>query len=205
MDPVNRRGFTLVEVIAAVALLVLTVAIDFASGRSARGQMTVHGVAAHLLADLRWARQRAAMLGVPMGVLIPTGQAASRSYAVIEADPDTPGAMLVERVADWTAGLRDAFLGVGTWTGLDFSWGAAPSGTRWEVETRTLLDRWMRTWAGRYLLFSPQSQVVSEAVPQAGGVRYLVVAAGMEPQGTAGSLWARLQPRQNFRLEAHRE
>jgi len=188
MKPVGpRRGFTLTEVLVTVLLLALSIGLGFSMATHARGRWTVRGVAVRLLADIRWARQRARATGLYAGIGLPAGDLACQQYAVVEADPRSPWLLRIVRLVDWSQTGEQVFL---------LPWGpgadAEPPAVRDSQDVARVLEAWQQDVPGRYLAFGPSGVPRTRDLPQDGqGGLALALVAGARVSGTAANrVWS---------------
>ena len=179
----KARGFTLPEILMATLLVGLTLGMGLLVSKAGTEDFTIRGLASQLVADLRFARARAAWGGRPVGLFLPGGAVASQGYALVEADTKSPGTMRVVQAQDWSALGKGSYVLTGRWESLPFATGPVSSGLRTDPVAEAALESWKGLVNGRYLVFSPDGSVHTSDFPRVGGDILLVVAAGCESTG----------------------
>lgn len=182
MSAKGRRGFTFVEIMIALVVLLIAVGIGFYSMASGRTRASVRSAAMEILADLRWARQHAIATLRPAGLMLGAGNC-SAAYAVMRASGVESNDPIVERKVDFGS-TESLFIFSGTWDELPFTADDAPFTGRPDGIGGPILDAWAARWPGHYVAFGSSGRVVSRGLQNAGGDRYVVVAAGGRVDGS---------------------
>ena len=203
----HSHGFTLLEITVIVALGVLFLAISFNALLSGRARGGPRAVAMQLLADLRWAQQRAVTQGRPWGLLLPNG-VLGQSYAIVGSDMNAPARMTVQRRVDGFEEFPAPVIFSGTWPEQPFAppaeaeaWGAP------DAVAASVVGQWLQPWPGRYVMFSASGALTAPALSHVAGQRFLVVSAGAVVDGdvlreTGPAYTIRISPLGEMSLES---
>ena len=171
---VTRRGYNLIELIIAVAVLAMTAALVYPRGNNTKDRLNTQMAAEQLVTRLRQTRQAAISKKVPTALAIPkTGNAAySNAGYILEGDnnPRAGESWKIEQDRE-----RIVYF-VGSWNGPN--WTTLPS-------TFKLADWWDANGtppSAHLFAFTPQGEMASNAQAADGACRILV-ANGLTEQG----------------------
>lgn len=174
LNRVKRRGYNLLELIIAVAVLALTAALVYPRGNNTKDRLTTQMAAEQLVTRLRQIRQAAISKKVPTALAIPkTGTAAySDAGYILEGDnnPRAGDSWKIEQDRQ-----RIVYF-VGGWNGPN--WTTLPS-------TFKLNEWWDANGtapSAHLFAFTPQGEMASSAQAADGACRILV-ANGLTEQG----------------------
>ena len=181
----KRRAYTALELVIAVAILALSVALLFPRGQRSKDRLSSEVVAKELMSRLRQVRQAALARRVPVALAIPRSATAAYSDTAytVEGDfkPGAPGKIWkIEQDAP-----RVVFF-VGRWGGP--SWASLPPSPLFQ-------DWWTVPPVGTqpyFFAFTPQGKLESNAETADGAYRILVAQGVSEAGGSlrqADSPW----------------
>lgn len=120
----KKRGFTLIELVCVLAVVsVLFAVVFYVHGRRERSHRTLAAISNVLLADIRYARRRAIVEGVQVGIRF---DRARNRYCIIYPFPSPPEVIRTVYLPEyvWIAGFtreRLVFLPRGTPSGGGYS------------------------------------------------------------------------------------
>ncbi len=181
--PSLYRGFNIVELVIAAALLLLVISLGMPNMQTQKRDTGVKAAAMTLLEDLRAARARAISKHIPVAVVIPSGGGAGKpasGYYVIEGFCKPR----ITKSADWSELYPSAFLFVGTW---DVSGGSFSTSTLNSDANDFPFDfsRWGNNLPSEnqkdyVFMFTPCGTVMTNDLPHYNGSYYILVTRGIE-------------------------
>lgn len=185
----QKSGYSLLELLVAISLMAILLALSVANGRTTKQNLTSKMAAEELLVRLRRARQTAISKRIPVAIAIPRNATKNYSDWAIQVEGE-----LNPRITDsWKIqqeNFRTAIF-VGRWTGP--TWGAIPnlpssfSLTGWWDSAHTPPESQAALFA-----FTPAGLATSNVVGCDGGYRILVaqgIDANLDRLNRAASAW----------------
>ncbi len=185
----RRRAYSLLELLVAISLLALFLALTVPNGRTTKQNLTSKMAAEELLVRLRRARQTAISKRIPVAIAIPRNATKNYSDWAIQVEGE-----LNPRITDSWKIQQDAYrtaIFVGRWAGP--TWGAIPtlpssfSLTGWWDTSHTPPESQAALFA-----FTPAGLATSNVVGCDGGYRILVaqgIDANLDQLNRAASAW----------------
>lgn len=181
----NRRGFSLIEVLVAVALSTLLLGMALVNLWPARNSASSRSLAESLAEELRLAGRSAIASGVPVAVALPTQGSGPHCQSLYTlSGQQTPQ---MGRVRNYAQEFPGTYLCVGTW-------GRSGAGgwTRNQPHPMSNSDdfnpaAWINPVSGLdpTLIFTPAGTVTSNGLPLWNGEFYLVASTGVEFQSAS--------------------
>ncbi len=159
----TRRGFSLLEVVSAIAILAIVLAIGFGSTRGGESRARARALAERVAGELKVARQMAIARKVPVAVVFP-GQAGSVPHSqslYLVGGNEHPRIL---RVASFAAENPDSYIFVGHWP-LTAGTNVPGTGALGSNGSQFNLASWALPRPGDYaIVFTPSGGVVSDRV-----------------------------------------
>ena len=171
----SRRGFSLLEILAASCILAITLGISVSQARRPATQRGPQAEAQVVAEFLRAARAHAQASGAPTGVGFPSAQgttASSQSLYRLQGQI-FPRVTAVKNLSGEFSG---AFLSVAHWDD-----GTGPLSVDQPQTPRFLVSGWQPPFPKDYvLIFLPSGQVLSNGLVHASGSYHIVVSSGAD-------------------------
>ena len=174
----RQRGFSLLELMIAIALGVLVMTMGFSGLNKARTSGGSRGLATAVAGEFRLAREKAISKGSPVAVVIPGEVAQSLFFLEGETTPS------VTRTVDYSGDYPYGALAAATYPGPTFGASAELPGSK-ALAWRDRLDDWLpdEYSTHKVFMFIPNGSVITKNVSSAEGTYRVVVGMGAEVQG----------------------
>jgi len=179
---VKRVGFSLIEIMAVMGLLVLVLGLTVVQirGGGTGGSAGARGLAQTLAGELKGARQKAIETHSPVAVVLPSAGGTrphSQSLYVLEGMPHPR----LTRVNNLAGEFPGAYLAVGVWSGL------APTldSPRVSPPGSLALAGWLDPPRADYVLaFDPEGNLLTNDLPWSQGRCHIVACSGLDFSAT---------------------
>lgn len=175
----RRLGFSLVELVLALALLAILLGLSTVSMRGREQSGTAQALAMEVAAELRAAQLKAKSLGAPVALVFPSqggNRPHSRSAYILEGE----GPPQHTRTRQFGSEYEKAYLFLGTWN-VDPASLRDPSALPSIDESGGFsIQNWLGTpTQDYYFVFTPDGAVQSNDLPRFDGRYHIAVASGL--------------------------
>jgi len=177
----RKRGFSLLEVLAASLLLTITLAISLPYARAPQAKQGSKAEALVVADALRAARARAMASGTPTGIAIPSGNGATASS---QAFYRLQGQIFprITAVTKLSGDFPGAYLSAAYWSGSSNLSLSQP-----DTGSQFLVTGWQPPYPKDYtLIFLPSGKVLSNGLVHDAGIYHLIVSSGVQLEGGSG-------------------
>ena len=168
----SPKGFSLIEVMAGMTILVIAIGISISQIRSPETSRGPEAAASFLAEKLRAVQARAVSQGVPVGFALPGDGRASQSYYVLEGEVFPK---IVES-RSLASEFSETYLSLAPWAEAGEFSIEEPS-----VGQEFLIGAWQPPFPNDpTLIFLPNGQVTSNGLLRADDTYYLTLGSGLE-------------------------
>ena len=169
----RQRGFSLLELMIAIALGVLVMTMGFSGLNKARTSGGSRGLATAVAGEFRLAREKAISKGSPVAVVIRQG--ATRSLFILEGETNP----VVTRSVNYEGDYPNGAISAPTYAGPTFAQMPGVPGSKADAWKARLSD-WLPNDYSRdsVFMFTPNGSVVTNDQPAADGLYRVVCAMG---------------------------